>query len=280
MAGSGISAECRSLVVTLDETCYGTVLDVSLGSITHVTAPDTGGVDTVCHYVTLHYKAFQQDGYSTVGLSNETGGVACTFNITGLVQSQVLYCTVTCSTDKSLVCCGGTNNHEVRNGVATTVEDTRVVVGDGGVLLGYSNHVQICSDADVGLGVGSCKAGNVNQLFRSVNDVEAFSILSYEVGDHVSAAVANTTTVAVVGDVAFGYFVGEGTFAYEQTVTGELTAGIYLLVGIVQNGDGILANVLVPCDVLLVAVQCEANLAALQLLGSNDGTACGSLIND
>ena len=63
----------------------------------------------------------------------------------------------------------------------------------------------------------------------------------------MSAAVANTTIVAVFGDVVFGYFVGEGTFAYEQTVTGELTAGIYLLVGIVQYGDGVFANVLVPC---------------------------------
>ena len=81
--------------------------------------------------------------------------------------------------------------------MATTVEDTRIGVRDGVVVLSNLKHVKILGDTDVGLGICRSEVGNVNQLFGSVNDVEAFSILSYEVGNHVSAAVANTTVVAL-----------------------------------------------------------------------------------
>ena len=48
--------------------------------------------------------------------------------------------------------------------------------------------------------------------------------------------------------------------------------------GVVQNGNHILAKVLVERDVALVAIQTIANLTACQLLGSSDNHATGSLV--
>ena len=163
--------------------------------------------------------------------------------------------------------------------MATTVEDTGVCTADGLVVLGYLSHVKIGSDLNLGSGVVCSMVGSVDQLFGSVNDQIAVLVLLNEAGLCLTAIVASTEFIPyMVGNVYSSFVAVRSAFADECSVTVVFTVRVNLLVGAVQNGNNILAKVLVERDVALVAIQTIANLTACQLLGSSDNHTTGSLV--
>ena len=163
--------------------------------------------------------------------------------------------------------------------MATTVEDTGVCTADGLVVLGYLRHVKIGSNLDLGSGVVCGMVGGVDQLFGSVNDQIAVLVLLNEAGLCLTAIVASSEFIPYMVGNVYGSFVAvRSAFADECSVTVVFTVRVNLFVGVVQNGNHILAKVLVERDVALVAIQTIANLTACQLLGSSDNHATGSLV--
>ena len=147
-------------------------------------------------------------------------------------------------------------------------------------MFGNLCHVKIGSDLNLGSGVVGCIVGGVDQLFGSVNDIVAVLVLLNEAGLSLTAIVAGAELVPyMVGDVYGSFVAVRRILADESTVTVVFTVRVYLLVGVVQNGNYILAKVLVERDVALVAIQTIANLTACQLLGSGDNHTTGSLVN-
>ena len=237
----------------------------------------------------MHEQILHGNGNRTCGLAYETCTVTATIDRTSCVQGKVLNCTSTCQTDQCLVVnhatCFASDfvrhvvDDEVRDGMTTTVEDTCISATDGSVVFGNLCHVKIGSDLNLGSGVVGCIVGGVDQLFGSVNDIVAVLVLLNETGLSLTAIVASTEFIPYMVGTVYGSFVAvRSAFADECTITVVFTVRVNLLVGAVQNGNNILAKVLVERDVALVAIQTIANLTACQLLGSGDNHTTGSLV--
>ena len=211
----------------------------------------------------MHVNVFEGDGTATSGLANETCTIACTYNVTGGIHGQVLDGTSTSQSDETLHLYVGTVNDEVRDDVATTVDGTSISAYDGLVVFADFTKVEVFGNADVDGGIGACLLGNISKLFGSVDNVETELVHFYSSKSGLFSATvfAGTVDVLVIGHIVLAV-VAEVAIGEQFTVTCGFAAEEYLLVSLVQSGECVFAQSLVPSDFALVAVQSVGQLSA------------------
>ena len=211
----------------------------------------------------MHVYVFEGNGTSTSGLANETCTIACTYNVTGGIHGQVLDGTSTSQSDECLHLYVGTVNDEVRDDVATTVDGTSISAYDGLIVFADFTKVKILGNADVDGGILAGLLCDVSKLVSSVNEVETELVHFYSSKSGLFSATvfADTVGVLVIGHIVLAV-VAEVAIGEQFTVTCGFAAEEYLLVSLVQSGECVFAQSLVPSDFALVAIQSVGQLSA------------------
>ena len=148
--------------------------------------------------------------------------------------------------------------------MAATVEGTSVSANDGLVVLADFTKVEVFSNADVDGGILAGLLCDVSKLVSGVNEVETELVHFYssKSGLFCATEVADTVGVLVIGHIVLAV-VAEVTIGQQFTVTCGFAAEEYLLAGLVQCGECVFAQCLIPSDFALVTVQSVGQLSAL-----------------
>ena len=155
----------------------------------------------------------------------------------------------------------------IGNGVTATIEGAGILTG---LCTNHQAGIVACAEVDINCqeSVDVCRSiaylrGKPIEFLCRVDDVVAVSILSADGADAILAKLM----VRLCG-FAFCIAISKGCIGKFCAVATNRTVCINLCMRSEGNGEGVLAERLIPTDCALVAVQFEAKLAACYLFCS------------